>query len=173
MLMRRIPLTIPILLLTSCLLLGGRPVSAAPAESGPGTEGANLIQADDFHLENYRGRVVLLDFWASWCGPCKKSLPWLYRLQRLYGKDGLVVVPVNLDRDTEMARAMLATLKGGPVRVVDPEGKLAEQFKLEGMPTSILIDRQGKVVARHIGFLPAEEDAREREIRNLLASRSE
>jgi thiol-disulfide isomerase/thioredoxin len=124
--------------------------------------------ASEFNLEAYHGQVVLLDFWASWCAPCKQSMPWLSKMQEQYGDRGLQIVAVNLDGKLNDAAEMLATLDPG-IRVVhDPNGKLAELFNLEGMPSAYLHDRQGRLTASHVGFLPAEREVKEEQIRTLL-----
>ena len=102
-------------------------------------------------LAAYKGKLVYLDFWASWCGPCAESFPWLNRMQEKYGAD-LVVVGANVDTD---ARAADAFLKKHPARfeiVRDPAGALAEHYKIEGMPSSVLLAPDGRVLHQHSGF---------------------
>lgn len=141
------------------------------ASSCPAAEDVlpTVLPASEFNLEAYRGQVVLLDFWASWCAPCKHSLPWLSSMQEQYGEQGLQVVAVNLDDKLEAAEGMLASLHTGIQVFHDPKGKLAEKFQLEGMPSAYLHDRTGKLQACHVGFLPAECEDKEAQIRKLLA----
>ncbi len=142
-----------------------RAQGAVPADNA-GARG--IVAAADFKLENYAGRVVMLDFWASWCNPCKASMPWMSAMQRVYGKKGLQVVAVSVDKDEKAMRSRLDLLDPNIIVVFDPKGKLAEQYKLEGMPTTFLIDRAGTVKGSHIGFRDAETDAREAELAKLL-----
>ncbi len=138
---------------------------AVPADNA-GARG--IVAAADFKLESYAGRVVLLDFWASWCKPCAASMPWLTAMQRMYGKQGLQVVAVCVDKDEKAMRSRLDLLDPNIVVVFDPKGKLAEAYRLEGMPTTFLIGRDGQVKGSHVGFRDAETDAREAELVKLL-----
>ena len=138
---------------------------AVPADNA-GARG--VVAAADFKLEDYTGRVVMLDFWASWCGPCKASMPWMSAMQRAYGKKGLQIVAVSVDKDEKAMRSRLDLLDPNIIVVFDPKGKLAGKYKLDGMPTTFLIDRDGKMKGSHIGFRDAETDAREAELSALL-----
>ena len=155
------------------LMLALAAVSAHAQGAVPADNAAarGVVAAADFKLESYAGRVVMLDFWASWCKPCAASMPWLTAMQRMYGKQGLQVVAVCVDKDEKAMRSRLDLLDPNIVVVFDPKGKLAEQYKLEGMPTTFLVDRGGKVQASHIGFRDAETDAREAEVAKLLADK--
>jgi len=119
-------------------------------------------------IDAARGKVVLLDFWASWCAPCRQSFPWMAELQHRYGPEGLLIVAVNLDRERPPAERFLAQTPAGFRIEYDPEGELATQFDVTGMPMSFLIDRHGRVRERHAGFREAQRAEREAQIRTLL-----
>lgn len=127
-----------------------------------------VVAASSFDLAAHAGKVVVLDFWASWCKPCRESMPWLSRLQREHGAKGLQVVAVSVDADEADMRSRLGELDGGIVVVFDPEGALASQYRLEGMPTTYLVDRAGKLRGSHLGFRAKDAAAREAEIVALL-----
>ncbi len=110
----------------------------------------------------------MVDFWASWCKPCGKALPWLSQLAAAHRDDGLVVVAVNLDEDLDSAQTMLAGLSTAVVVVHDPEGELAGKYDLQGMPSTYVYDRTGKLRFDHVGYVPAESGDREGEIALLL-----
>ena len=152
------------------MLAGAAVASVASAASAVADEPAPrvVVPAAAFELAAHAGKVVVLDFWASWCKPCRESMPWLSGLQRQHGAKGLQVVAVSVDTDEGAMRARLAELDPGIVVVFDPEGTLAAQYKLEGMPTSYLIDRAGKVRGSHLGFRAKEAAAREAEVVALL-----
>jgi len=142
-------------------LIGNLSFAAETATTPP-------LAAKDFQVENWSGQVVLVDFWASWCKPCQKSLPWLVELQARYGDEGLQVVTVNLDRDGQAAVPMASALPPGIVQVHDPEGVLAEERNLQGMPSAYLYDSQGNLSAIHVGFTLADTASKEQEIEALL-----
>lgn len=97
-------------------------------------------------------KVVLVDFWASWCSPCKKSFPALKELQDKYGPDGFVVVAISLDEDKGDMDAFLKKAKVPFVILRDEKGKLAEKVGVEGIPASFILDQSGKVQHAHTGF---------------------
>ena len=114
------------------------------------------------------GKVVLLDFWASWCEPCRHSFPWMSELQRRHGADGLIVVAVNLDQDPQLAKQFLAATPAAFRVEYDPAGKLATEFGVNAMPVSFVIDRTGRVREKHVGFRQAQRAQREASLLELL-----
>jgi cytochrome c biogenesis protein CcmG/thiol:disulfide interchange protein DsbE len=122
-------------------------------------------------LDSFRGRVVYLDFWASWCAPCRQSFPWMQAMKDAYEHQGLAVVAVNLDRSRDDADAFLAQFHPTFDVRFDPQGKAAERFKVHGMPTSVIIDRHGVVRFTHIGFRPVDEAAYEDQLRGILTEK--
>lgn len=119
-------------------------------------------------LAALKGRVVYLDFWASWCSPCRKSFPWMNDMQTRYGSQGLTVVAVNLDPERALVTKFLAAHPAGFTVVYDPMGTAAELYNVMGMPSSYLIDRAGRLHTRHVGFRDQDAAALEAEIRALL-----
>jgi thiol-disulfide isomerase/thioredoxin len=119
---------------------------------------ASAAVADDLALEEYRGKVVLVDFWASWCVPCRRSFPWMNDMHAKYGDQGLVIVAVNVDRDSAAAARFLAEVPADFRIHYDNEGAVAEAFGVEAMPSSYVIGRDGSTVARHLGFKVKKQD---------------
>ena len=119
-------------------------------------------------LDQYAGKVVLVDFWASWCEPCLRSFPWMNDLQRRHGDAGLVIIAVNLDQERGLADAFLKTTPANFHLEFDAAGNLARRFGVQAMPTSFLIDRNGRVRIRHAGFRDKQRAERERQIEDLL-----
>lgn len=109
-------------------------------------------------LSDLRGKVVYLDFWASWCAPCKQSFPWMNTLQERYGARGLEVVAVNVDALPEDARRFLVAVPARFRVPLDSRGGTPRSYAIKGMPTSFLIGADGKVLSVHSGFR-AEESA--------------
>ena len=129
------------------------------------------ITGDTVKLADMEGKVVLLDFWAVWCGPCRKSMPFFQELQDKYGKDGLEVVGVHVeDRmppPDEVAEylAKLGVTYTNLVSTADTDN----EFMIFAMPTTYLVDREGVIIKRHIGFNPATAPAElEEYVRSLL-----
>ena len=119
-------------------------------------------------LAAYKGKVVYLDFWASWCKPCRQSFPWMNELTDLYGSDGFVVIAVNVDHEPDLAADFLRQNAADFKVVYDPGGDLAEKYNVQAMPTSVLIGRDGRVRYVHSGFYPHKEGDYLAHIRALL-----
>lgn len=114
---------------------------------------ASTAQADPLNLAQYQGKqAVYLDFWASWCVPCRESFPWLNLMQSRYSSRGLKIIAVNLDNDPDAASDFLAEYPAYFDIVFDPSGELASRYDIQGMPSSVLIDKQGNIFRQHVGF---------------------
>jgi cytochrome c biogenesis protein CcmG, thiol:disulfide interchange protein DsbE len=122
-------------------------------------------------LSALRGRVVYLDFWASWCVPCRQSFPWMRDLQSRYGDRGLTIIAVNLDQERAEADGFLKKLPADFAIRFDPQGSWAQHFNVHGMPTSVILDRTGQERFTHIGFNNRDAPAYERQIQQLLAEK--
>ena len=125
--------------------------------------------ADAFDLSHYRGKVVVVDFWASWCEPCRHSFPWLNEMQARYADRGLVVIGINVDRAPSDAARFLRDVPASFSIVYDPTGSIAERYDVPGMPSSFVFGPDGEMVARHIGFREGLRKEREAELQKLLA----
>jgi cytochrome c biogenesis protein CcmG, thiol:disulfide interchange protein DsbE len=119
-------------------------------------------------LSSLKGKVVLVDFWASWCGPCRESMPFLEKLSKSYRDQGLVVLGVNIDNDADAARKFLKELPVTFAVLTDAEKSAAKAYAPPTMPSSYLIDRQGKVHVVHAGFRRSDAAKLEAEVKNLL-----
>ena len=129
---------------------------------------AEIYDIGELDLTRHNGKVVYLDFWASWCKPCRESFPWMNSLLEKYPADAFTVITVNLDAETEQMHKFLDQVPAQFDVYHDPSGQVAEKFQLEGMPTSYLIDASGKVVKKHIGFYNKDIERYESEIEELL-----
>ena len=103
-------------------------------------------------LDKLRGKVVYVDFWASWCGPCRKSFPWMADMQRKYGPAGFAVVAVNVDKNRPDAERFLHAMPAQFTVVYDPAGTTPAAWNVKAMPSSFLIDAKGNVVVAESGF---------------------
>ena len=143
-----------------CILMGIGLVLFAPTRA-----------ASPFDISTLRGRVVYLDFWASWCGPCRQSFPWMQTLKNTYEDQGLTIVAVNLDADRVDAQKFLDQFKPTFDVRYDPDGKLAEAYNIKSMPSSVMIDRHGVARFAHMGFRPVDGAVYEAQLRGLLAEK--
>jgi len=121
-----------------------------------------------FALDDYAGKVVLIDFWASWCGPCRQSFPWMNAMQTKYSDDGLVIVAVNVDNDLAAANQFLNDFPAEFQVHFDDDKLLARRYEVVAMPSSFLIGRDGQVVEKHMGFKVLKQDEYEAAIRTAL-----
>jgi thiol-disulfide isomerase/thioredoxin len=133
--------------------------------------GVTAQAASSLDLTGFRGRVVYLDFWASWCGPCRQSFPWMETMKNAYEGQGLEIVAVNLDRDRADADKFLKQFHPTFAVRFDPQGRLAEFYQVQGMPSSMLIDRHGVTRFTHVGFRPVDGAIYEAQLRELLAEK--
>jgi peroxiredoxin len=138
------------------------PTTPAPDFSLHAMSGPNM------RLKDQRGRVVMVNFWATWCAPCQQEMPQLNRLYQKYRSSGFVLLGVNVDDDSSKA-ADLATKLGITFPVLlDADKRVSKLYDVSTMPSTMLIDRDGKVRYVHRGYLAGYEDAYEKQIRELL-----
>jgi thiol-disulfide isomerase/thioredoxin len=119
-------------------------------------------------LSAYKGRVVYLDFWASWCAPCRLSFPWMNQIQTAFARQGLDVVAVNVDHDRDLAEEFLRRNLSQFKIVYDPAGAIPSSYNIKAMPTTILIGRDGKIRYVHSGFYENQENMYRSHITELL-----
>ncbi|AWL13339.1 Thiol-disulfide oxidoreductase ResA [Saliniradius amylolyticus] len=119
------------------------------------------------HLTDLKGKVVYVDFWASWCPPCLRSFPWMNQMQDEFG-DQLVIVAINVDADQAKKQAFLDANPANFVLVDDPNGEIAAQYDILGMPSSFLVDKSGEIRFAHQGFFNAKTEQYEQQIQSLI-----
>jgi peroxiredoxin len=138
------------------------PGSVAPDFALKSSSGKNL------RLSEHRGEVVLLNFWATWCGPCRQELPLLNRIHEQYRKVGLTLLGVNIDDRADSGQAMARKLGITFPILFDPGKQVSRRYDVDAMPSTLLIDRSGTVRYIHRGYLPGYEKTYEAQIRELL-----
>ena len=119
-------------------------------------------------LSDYKGKTVYQDFWASWCGPCKQSFPWMNDMQTRYSAKGLRVVGINVDQKTDDAKAFLKDTPASFDVAFDQGGKTPKAYAIKGMPTSVLIGPDGRVLSVHSGFKDEQRAELERQIKQAM-----
>lgn len=159
---------------TLLLLLGGSVLGMGhiQAVEPPAVLTNKMLPATEINWSKYAGKVVVIDFWASWCGPCRESFPWMKQMQSKYGKDGLVFVGINVDKDPALAIKFIQQYQPNFEIRSDQQGKLASQFKVPGMPSTFILGRNGQPIAKHQGFFKAKEAGYEAEIVRLLSNKN-
>ena len=162
-----VALSIAALLLAAAPSLALEEGARAPAFSAPRLGGSETVS-----LSSYRGKVVLVDFWASWCAPCLVSLPLYEELRKELPAGDFQVVAVNLDKEPKKALRFLKDRGVGFPSVADPHGRIPETFGLETMPTSYLIDRTGRVRYVHEGFRRQDIDGLRAKAKALIAEKA-
>jgi cytochrome c biogenesis protein CcmG/thiol:disulfide interchange protein DsbE len=120
-------------------------------------------------LTQLRGHIVYVDFWASWCGPCRRSFPWMNRMQERYGKQGLMIIGINVDKKRGDAQRFLDQFPAQFTVAYDAPGATPEAYAIKGMPSSFLIDTGGRVVMAEQGFSDEQAATLEARIRSLLS----
>jgi thiol-disulfide isomerase/thioredoxin len=147
---------------------------AAPVAAGKAAPPINLPSlpagSDNIHLKDLRGKVVYVDFWASWCGPCRVSFPLLEKLRTELGPRGFEVVAVNVDEFEDDALQFLQEFPVSYLIAYDPLGSTPAAYGILGMPTGFLLDRAGIIRQVHQGFRKSDAPIIRAEIINLLDS---
>ncbi|MDX1810369.1 MAG: TlpA disulfide reductase family protein [Gammaproteobacteria bacterium] len=134
------------------LVLFSASMASAANKVGPAPDFELPTDSGKVHLSQLKDKVVYVDFWASWCVPCRKSFPWMNEMKKRYGDQGLEIVAINLDQDHELAKRFLKKIPASFTVAYDPDGAIAEKYKVVGMPSSYIINREGLVVKSHLGF---------------------
>lgn len=159
-------------LLPLLLVALSSPAWAKPPKVGtpaPDFELPELHTGTKVKLSAHRGKVVLIDFWATWCGPCKKELPELAKMYAELGKSGFVVLAISVDEDRGEAQRFATARKMALPLLSDTTGEVAARYDLPKMPTSFLVDKKGVVRLVHEGYKAGDERKIAAEVRKLLA----
>jgi len=150
--------------------LSGHAVEAKSSAQSSAKPSQNTLQMGDqaYDLSKYEGKVLILDFWASWCGPCRQSFPWMNGLLEKYQNQGLAILAVNLDEDRAKADQFLSDVPADFDIAFDPSGTSAEQLQVMGMPSTYIFGRDGNLRERVIGFSKARSEEHEALIAELM-----
>lgn len=159
--------------LLALLLLSLGSQAAIAVDAGAPAPSLALPKAggETVDLAKLRGQVVYVDFWASWCGPCKRSFPWMNEMARKYAGKGLAIVAINVDKKRDDADRFLRGVPAEFAVVYDPDGTTPAAWQVKSMPSSYLVDASGRVVFIENGFKEDRKAEVEERIRAALASR--
>jgi peroxiredoxin len=115
------------------------------------------LEGSNLRLEEYRGQVVLINFWASWCGPCRQEMPLLDRLHNRYEDTGFAVLGVNVEGEAKPAQEIVDKTNVTFPVLIDKDQKVSEMYNLEAMPSTVVVDRDGVIRYIHHGYKPGDE----------------
>lgn len=143
--------------------------ASAATDNVNASASSNTILLLEQQLNAEKGKVVYVDFWASWCIPCRQSFPWMNNLKTQYQTQGLSIISINLDHSRALAEEFLTQVPANFPIIFDPKGLIARKYKLKGMPSSFIVNRQGQIVSAHVGFNQVKKQSYESEIQALLS----
>ena len=143
-------------------LAGASPPAPAPAFTLASRAG------QDVSLTQYKGQVVMINFWASWCGPCRQEMPLLESIYKKYNKMGFTMLGVNVEPDSNAANEWLKQTPVSFPILYDKESKVSKMYDVAGMPSTVIIDRTGKLRMVHRGYKPGDENEYLDSIRSLI-----
>ncbi len=157
------------LILVPFLLIGSVGHAVEIGSAAPNCALTAFTDSGNADLKQYQGGVLYVDFWASWCGPCAKSFPFLNSLHERYKGQGLHIVGVNLDENLDDAKAFLNNYPANFTVVADVSKQCAKDFAVKAMPSSYVIDRKGIVHHVHLGFKSGESEELKMLVEKLLS----
>ena len=122
----------------------------------------------NLRLSDYRGNVVLLNFWASWCGPCRQEMPLLEAMYKKYKKLGFVILGVNVEQDSSKANTYLSDVSVSFPVLYDNNNTASKLYNVSAMPTTVIIDRNGNMRYLHKGYKPGYEKDYKKQVKTLI-----
>lgn len=157
-------------LIVTCLLVSLTSIAATEGEPAPGFSLPALNSETIYRLSDLQGKVVYLDFWASWCAPCRVSFPEIIQLKHDLADKPFEVIAITVDENPEDAKRFLRRYNVPYPILLDSDGQFATRYSLPGMPTSFVIDQQGVIQLRHSGFKPGDMTIIQEKIERLLSA---
>ena len=153
----------------SASLMLALPASGAGPASGPAPQFTlDARSGSKISLSQYKGQVVMLNFWASWCAPCREEMPLLENIYKKYSKMGFTLIGVNVEPDSKAAEGFLKETPVSFPVIYDKESTVSKAYDVSGMPSTVIIDRKGDIRVLHRGYKPGDENEYLDSIRNLV-----
>ncbi|MDY6827926.1 MAG: TlpA disulfide reductase family protein [Pseudomonadota bacterium] len=157
------------MLLLGCVLSG---ITGWSIATVPDAEAPDFVlkshSGENLRLSELKGQVVMINFWASWCGPCRQEMPLLDALHRKYQKLGFTLLGVNVEKDTAAARRFISDVPVSFPVLFDQKNTVSRSFDVSGMPSTVVLDRDGRVRYQHAGYVPGDETRYSEVVRELL-----
>ncbi len=158
----------PSLLVPGCGTTSGATGEGPPQDPEHPLAGLALFNGDNYDLPDLVGRVTVLDFWASWCAPCRMAFRYLDQLYRTFRADGLQLIAVSVDTDPAAGQRFRARLRPQFPTAWDPAGAVRDRFRVASLPTTVMLDGTARVVHRHEGFDMRSHKVLETHVRRLV-----
>jgi peroxiredoxin len=158
-------------LLAAALAAGavGGAAAAGTDASGPAPAFTlATLNGESATLSQYKGQVVMLNFWATWCGPCQQEMPLLDQMYKKYKPAGFTLIGVNVDKDAPPVKQLLDRKPVGFPVLLDPASQVSKSYHVDEMPSTVLIDRKGNIRYLHRGYKPGDENEYQDRIRQLI-----
>src|ERR1700683_1182863 len=141
----------------------------AAADSGPAPEFTlTALSGQQGGLSQYKGQVVMVNFWATWCGPCQQEMPLLDQMYKKYKPAGFTLIGVNVDKEAPAVKELLARKPVSFPVLLDPANQVSKAYHVDEMPSSVIIDRKGEIRYIHRGYRPGDENEYQDRIRQLI-----
>lgn len=154
------------LVFTGLLLIGTANAATVQGKAPNFTLKSNT--GKNIKLSELRGQVVLLNFWASWCGPCRQEMPLLEKLQQRYSALGFTVLGVNVEEDPSKAKSLLKDISVSFPILFDTQNTVSKQYQVSAMPSTVMIDRNGNMRYLHKGYKPGDEAQYQKWVKQLI-----
>jgi peroxiredoxin len=162
----RITARVGLALCLACAMAGA--TSAGDAGGAAPAFQLEAVTGGQSGLDQYKGQVVMLNFWATWCGPCQQEMPLLEQMYRKYKPAGFTLVGVSVDKEAPPVRALLAKRPVSFPVLLDPASQVSKAYHVDEMPSTVLIDRKGNIRYLHRGYKPGDENEYQDRIRQLI-----
>jgi len=154
--------------LIAAALVVAVPTAGADASGPAPSFTLNARGGSNLSLAQYKGQVVMLNFWASWCGPCRQEMPLLENIYKKYNKMGFTLIGVNVEPDSKAAEGFLKETPVSFPVIYDKDSTVSKAYDVSGMPSTVIIDRKGNIRVLHRGYKPGDENEYQDSIRSLV-----
>ncbi len=153
----------------AAIFLGGGVCAAGGDAGGPAPPFTlTALSGEQSGLAQYKGQVVMVNFWATWCGPCQQEMPLLDQMYKKYKPAGFTLIGVNVDKDAPAVKDLLARKPVSFPVLLDPANSVSKAYHVDDMPSSVIIDRKGQIRYVHRGYKPGDENEYQDRIRQLI-----
>ena len=156
------------LLCAAVLALSSASAMAIPSKGKAPDFTLKSNHGTNIKLSEHRGQVIMINFWASWCAPCRKEMPLLEELYQRYKDGGFTLLGVNVEEDSSAAKDLLKEIQVSFPILFDNQNAVSQLYKVEAMPSTVIVDRDGNMRFVHKGYQPGYEDEYQKQVRELI-----